>query len=229
MSWALWREFRMHNLVRRYLYFLLGLAINSFGIAFITKSALGTSQISSVPYVFSLQFTQFSFGGWSFIMNMAYIFLQIAILRKKFQPIQLLQIAVNVLFSSFIDVGILLLQWFNPVSWPLRLASLAIGCVILAIGISIEVAPGVVVVPGEGIVRTISQVKGWDFGVVKIAFDLTLICIALIFSLLFFHGLRGLGLGTLISALTVGKLVSVVNHKFPLIDHIRKLAVVPAE
>ena len=31
----------MHNLVRRYCYFLLGLAINSFGIAFITKSALG--------------------------------------------------------------------------------------------------------------------------------------------------------------------------------------------
>ena len=63
------------NLFRRYLYFLLGLAINSFGIAFITKSALGTSQISSVPYVFSLQFPLLSFGAWSFIMNMAYILL----------------------------------------------------------------------------------------------------------------------------------------------------------
>ena len=51
----------MHNLVRRYCYFLLGLAINSFGIAFITKSALGTSQISSVPYVLSLQYPQLSF------------------------------------------------------------------------------------------------------------------------------------------------------------------------
>lgn len=219
----------MRNLVRRYLYFLLGLAINSFGIAFITKSALGTSQISSVPYVFSLQFTQLSFGGWSFIMNMAYIILQIVILRKKFQPIQLLQIVVNVVFSCFIDAGMFLLQWFNPVSWPLRLLSLAVGCVILAIGISIEVAPDVVVVPGEGVVRTISQVKGWDFGIVKIAFDMTLICVALIFSLFFFHGLQGLGLGTLISALTVGKLVSVVNQKFPLVEHIRKLAVVPAE
>lgn len=219
----------MHNLVRRYLFFCLGLAINSFGIAFITKSALGTSQISSVPYVLSLRFDQLSFGGWSFILNMVYILLQIVILGKKFQPVQLLQIAVNVVFSAFIDVGMFLLQWFDPVSWPMRLISLAIGCVILAVGISIEVAPDVVVVPGEGIVRTISQVKGWEFGTVKIAFDLTLICIALIFSLLFFRGLQGLGLGTLISALTVGKLVSISNKKFPLVSYIRSLTAVPVQ
>ena len=191
----------MHNLVRRYCYFLLGLAINSFGIAFITKSALGTSQISSVPYVLSLQYPQLSFGGWSFVMN--------------------------VLFSAFIDVGMFLLQWFQPVSWPLRLVSLAVGCMILAVGISIEVAPDVVVVPGEGAVRTLSQVTGIEFGTVKIAFDMTLICIALVLSLLFFHGLQGLGIGTLVSALTVGKLVSVVNKHFPLIDHIRRLAAAP--
>lgn len=40
----------------RYLFFTLGLLINSFGIAFITKSSLGTSQISSLPYVLSLRF-----------------------------------------------------------------------------------------------------------------------------------------------------------------------------
>ena len=217
----------MHNLVRRYCYFLLGLAINSFGIAFITKSALGTSQISSVPYVLSLQYPELSFGGWSFVMNMVYIVMQILILRKKFEPVQLLQIVVNVLFSAFIDVGMFLLQWFQPVSWPLRLVSLAVGCMILAVGISIEVAPNVVVVPGEGIVRTLSQVTGIEFGTVKIAFDMTLICIALVFSLLFFHGLQGLGIGTLVSALTVGKLVSVVNKHFPLIDHIRRLAAAP--
>ena len=40
-----------NNLILRYVFFFLGLAVNSFGIAFITKSALGTSPISSVPYV----------------------------------------------------------------------------------------------------------------------------------------------------------------------------------
>ena len=35
---------------------MLGILINSFGIAFITKAALGTSPISSLPYVLSKKF-----------------------------------------------------------------------------------------------------------------------------------------------------------------------------
>lgn len=78
----------MNKTILRYFYFLLGLFINSFGIAFITKSALGTSQISSIPYVFSLYFTNLSFGTTTFIFNMIYILLQIMILRKNFRPFQ---------------------------------------------------------------------------------------------------------------------------------------------
>ena len=51
----------MSTLIKRYFFFTLGLIINSFGVAFITKSALGTSQISSIPYVLSLKFTNLSF------------------------------------------------------------------------------------------------------------------------------------------------------------------------
>lgn len=51
------------NILKRYLVFIFGLAINSFGIVFITKSALVTSKISSVPYVLSLKFDRLSFGG----------------------------------------------------------------------------------------------------------------------------------------------------------------------
>ena len=56
----------MSTLIKRYFFFILGLIINSFGVAFITKSALGTSQISSIPYVLSLKFTNLSFGQKGF-------------------------------------------------------------------------------------------------------------------------------------------------------------------
>ena len=52
----------MKKWIYRYVFFILGVAINSFGIAFVTKSAMGTSQISSIPYVFSLEFPSISFG-----------------------------------------------------------------------------------------------------------------------------------------------------------------------
>lgn len=215
----------MNKTILRYFYFLLGLFINSFGIAFITKSALGTSQISSVPYVFSLYFTHISFGMMTFIFNMIFIIIQIIILKKDFQPIQFLQILANIIFSSFIDISMYLMNWFQPETLLIRIISLIIGCIILAFGISIEVAPNVIMVPGEGIVKAISDVTNKDFGMVKICFDITLIIIASLCSFFFFHSLQGVGLGTVVSALTVGKFVSLVNEYFPLIQHIQKLSI----
>ena len=72
----------------RYFYFFLGIIINSFGIAFITKSNLGTSQISSIPYIFSLEYTDFSFGLTTFI-SVSYTHLDIDI--KKDSLVVLIQ------------------------------------------------------------------------------------------------------------------------------------------
>ena len=52
-------------------------------------------------------------------------------------------------------------------------------------------------VPGEGIVQAIAVVTGRQFGNVKTAFDATLVSTALLLSLLFFHRLQGLGIGTI--------------------------------
>ena len=161
----------MSTLIKRYFFFILGLIINSFGVAFITKSTLGTSQISSIPYVLSLKFTNLSFGQTTFIFNMLFILIQLLILKKDFHPIQFLQVLANILFSFFIDISMLVLAWLNPQTLPLRILSLLIGCAILAIGISVEVAPDVIKVPGEGIVHAISRVSGIEFGKVKIRFD----------------------------------------------------------
>lgn len=213
----------MKNLPFRYFYFTVGLALNSFGVAFITKSALGTSQISSIPYVFSLRFEDLSFGVFTFILNVVFILLQIIILRRDFRPVQFLQVAANLLFSAFIDVSMYLLSWFSPEALLARSVSLILGCAILAAGISIEVAPNVIVVPGEGIVRAISKASGREFGKVKVAFDITLIAVALTCSLVFFHQLRGLGIGTVVSAVIVGRFVSLFDRKLPLIRRIRRL------
>ena len=94
----------------------------------------------------------------------------------------------------------------------------------LAFGISIEVAPKVLMVPGEGIVQAIAAVSGWRFGSVKVCFDATLVATALVLSLLFFHRLQGLGVGTILSALAVGRIVNLYNRRLPLISRISALA-----
>lgn len=76
-------------IIRRYLLLLVGLAIMAFGVAFSIKASLGTSPISSVPYVVSL-FAPLTVGTATIIMHCVFILLQILILRKKYHPIQLM-------------------------------------------------------------------------------------------------------------------------------------------
>ena len=214
----------MSRQIERLVWFSAGILINSFGIVLITKGALGTSQISSIPYVLSLQVPSISFGMFSFIMNMVYIVLQALLLRKQFKPFQLLQIVVNVVFSASIDVFMAMLSFYAPQQLFTRVLSAIAGCIVLAFGISVEVAPDLIMVPGEGIVAAISKVSGWRFGSVKVAFDVTLILIAALLSWLFFGNIVGVGVGTLLSAVSVGQFVNLINRHVPLLQHIRALA-----
>lgn len=216
----------MRNWVYRYLWFTIGVIINAFGVAIITKAALGTSPISSVPYVLSLRFP-WSLGQFTFVFNLLFIAAQVVLRGRNFPPIQFLQIVVNLVFSAFIDVGMKLLWWFEPDFLPVKLVALVLGCAVLGCGISIEVAPDALLVPGEGLVGTLSEKLNKRFGSVKIGFDLTLVAIALILSFIFFRGINGLGLGTIISALIVGRFVNLCNAHLPLIARIRLLRAVP--
>ena len=204
----------MKHLFRRYACFLLGVVINSFGISFITLAALGTSPISSVPYVFSLRFSP-TLGQFTFGMNLLFILLQIVLLRRNFQKIQLLQIAVNLLFSAIIDVSMGLLAPFAPQGYGSELMWLLIGCAVLAFGIYLEVSPKVLMVPGEGLVQALSQVSGVEFGSVKVGFDVSLMTFSAVCSFFFFQGLQGVGLGTLLSAILVGLIVKLYRRMLP--------------
>ncbi|MDY3118412.1 MAG: DUF6198 family protein [Peptoniphilus sp.] len=210
------------KIAERWCWFLFGLIINAFGIAFITKGDLGTSQISSIPYVLSLEFSAISFGGMTFLINMLFILLQALLLGREFQPFQLLQIVANVLFSGCIDVGMAALFWLHPMGFLQRILCVVVGCIILALGICVEVAPDVVTVPGEGIVKVIAHVSNKEFGKVKGAFDVTLIATASALSLIFFHTLRGVGVGTVVSACLVGPMTTAFK-KLPFIRHIYAL------
>lgn len=211
------------HLLRRYLWFILGVAINSFGVAFITKAALGTSPVSSVPYVLDLAFPP-TLGEFTFVLNTLYVLIQVALLRRDFKPFQLFQLLVNVVFSALIDVSMMLLWWLEPTGIVAQVISLLVGCAILAFGIAVEVAPNVIVVPGEGLVRTLSAVTSKPFGTCKVAFDVTLVALACMLSFAFFGRLNGLGLGTLVSALLVGRLCNLFNLHVPLIAQIAHLS-----
>ena len=144
---------------KRYLFFLAGLFINSFGVSFITKAALGTSPISSVPYTLSLGFSP-TLGMFTLYMSIVLILIQMILLRKDFPRQYLLQIPVSFLFSWFIDMTMELLGFLSPAAYPAKVICLLLGCAILGFGVFMEMAAGVVMLPGECFVNAISRNQG---------------------------------------------------------------------
>ena len=90
---------------KRYVLFVISLFISALGVAFTKHGELGVSPISSVANVMSIKLDFFSLGIWLIIWNCVLILGQILILRKKFKPIQLLQIPLSFLFGYFTDFG----------------------------------------------------------------------------------------------------------------------------
>ncbi|SFR69923.1 YczE/YyaS/YitT family protein [Anaeromicropila populeti] len=191
------------KLIKPYIVFLLGLYINSFGVSFITKSNLGTSPISSIPYVLSLGFTP-TLGEFTIVFSLVLIALQIAILRRNFQKIQLLQIPISIAFGYFIDSSMNLLSWIEPDKYIYKIASLLIGCVILGFGVYIEVIADVVMLPGEAFVKAVTMRIKAEFGIIKVCFDASMAFIAILISGILFHKISGVREGTIIAAFIVG-------------------------
>lgn len=193
-------------ILKRYLLLLVGLSIMAFGVAFSIKASLGTSPISSVPYVVSL-FTSLTVGTATITMHCVFILLQILILRKNYHPIQLMQLPVAFFFGYLTDFGVWAVRGIHcDTYWQQWLVCLA-GILLVAVGVSFEVKAGVIVVAGEGVVLAICKVfPKVKFGYMKVGFDVTLVIIACILSLSFTGQLQGVREGTVAAALLVGML-----------------------
>lgn len=188
---------------KRYIIFFIALFINSFGVALVTKASLGTSPISSLPYVLSLNFP-LTLGNFTILFSLFLILLQLLILKKNFKPEHMLQIPISILFGYFIDFSMILLGFVHPDTYLLKVLYLLLGCIVLGFGVYTEVLADVAMLPGESFVRAITVTYDREFGITKIIFDVSMTVCAAVLSFLFSHGLYGIREGTIIAALLVG-------------------------
>lgn len=188
---------------KRYGMFIAGVVFSALGISFITKAGLGTSPITSLAYVLTYLFPH-SLGFFTMIVNSCMFVIQALLLGKDLQPVQCLQIPAALLFSVCIDGWMGLFSGISPSGYGGQLLFLMIGCLSLGFGIALEVIPNVLVLPGEGVVRTIAGLTGWRFGRVKTGFDLGIVISALILSVAARGTVLGIREGTVIAALIVG-------------------------
>ena len=170
--------------------------IQSAGIALVVKSLLGTSPISSLPYVLSL-ISPFTFGQTTFAVNMVFVVFELLMLRRDFPAVFWLQIPVTILFGFCIDFFMNLFT-IVPDAYALKLLLCLLGTALVALGVAGQGIADVLMLAGEGAVYTFAHQFHIAFGKVKVGI------LAAIVSVLTMGTIEGIREGTLISALLTG-------------------------
>lgn len=199
------------ELLRRWLFLVVSLFVMALGVACSIQANLGTSPISSVPYAVS-RFTPLTVGTATIAMHCVFILIQILILRRRYDPVQLLQLPVAIVFGYLTDLAVWAVGSLKPAAyWQQWLLCLA-GIALVGVGVSGEVTAGVVTLAGEGVVLAVCQAAPVKFGTMKVIFDVTLVLTACVLSLLFLGHIAGVREGTVAAALLVGQAARRMNR-----------------
>lgn len=227
------RKTRVLSFCWQHLLLLCSLYLMTLGVALCVESRLGSSVISSVPFVLSLAgdagapVPRWTIGGYTIGMNFLFVFLQILILRRRFEAVQLFQLVIGFVFGWLIDLNMWVVGGADySALWVQGVAQFA-GCTVMGAGIALEVRCGSVTMPGEGITIALSRVTGRPFAKVKIVVDTALVFAAVGLGYLFFGGWlwNVVGVGTLFAMFYVGLVVKFVSPHLGWFD--RLLGYVP--
>ncbi|MDD4010382.1 MAG: DUF6198 family protein, partial [Fermentimonas sp.] len=171
----------------RILLLIAGIFIIGHGVALSIRSDLGTSPISSIPYVLNLIIPNITVGTFAIIINTLMVLIQVIILKNKSGINQLIQIPLLIFFGLSIDLNLYLTQSLVPDNYLWQLLTVILGCFVMAFGIFLELKADVGYLPGEGLTLVISEAFNMNFGKTKVSIDTSFVILSVI--LLFtFHG-----------------------------------------
>jgi len=204
-----------NKLIRGYILFVVGLFIAAIGVALSTKSGLGTSPVSSVPYSVSLINDFFTLGGWINLWSVIQISIQIILLRRKCNIFEIvIQTLLAFSFGYMTNFGCSLLKGINAEDYGVRMGLLIASCFVLAFGIWLQLKGGVAMLPGEAMNRAISTVTNQKYENIKIIIDVLYIVIAVIICMVFIGELKGVREGSIIAAFSIGFIIKLYNFVF---------------
>lgn len=196
--------------IRGELALLVVILINSLGVVLMLHSGSGISAISSVPYAFTDVFPKFSLGTWTYIFQ-GLLVLSLMIMRKKFVPPYLFSFVVGFAFSEMLDIH---KEWVDalPTSMTERVLYFVISYLLLCIGIALSNRCGLPIIPTDLFPRELSEITSIKYSRIKVSFDVICLTVTALMTGLILGHLDGLGIGTILAAFTMGKVIGWIGE-----------------
>jgi len=189
--------------------------INSFAVYLMLHSLGGMPSISSVPYIISEVYPVASLGAWTYLFQTVLVAILIAMRLQKgekgYVVYYLCSFLVGGLFSVMMDIHAL---WIGrlPQTFFLCIFYFGVSFLALAFGIALSNYCKMPIIPTDLFPRELTLILGQPYKQVKTRFDIGCLVFTLFWGLIALHDLRGIGLGTVLCALTLGKIISAIGN-----------------
>jgi len=193
-------------------FYLAGMMILSLGLTLNTQTNLGVSPINSVPFCAS-RILSISYGDASFAVYCVFVALQLLLREKSAYPSILLQLPLSLLFTRMLNLYVALLPVSFSALWQNVLLLIA-ALVLSGIGAAMMLVTRLIPTPGDGIVQTIADRLSIETGLAKNGFDLLSVAVTFTMGAVSGNFLYGIGPGTLLAMVLVGRVISLFNKLF---------------
>ncbi|TSI08679.1 YitT family protein [Lysinibacillus sp. BW-2-10] len=200
--------------MKRIVLYVIGLFFLALGVGFSIQAALGVSPVSSLAYAFALT-TGLSVGIMTIVANILFIILQ-AILKKRIQYKEYgIQLLVTFLFGFYMDLSLYLVRLLPiPETLWARWIFLIISLFVVSIGLLGYFNAKLPLMPYDALTFVISERFQLQFTKAKITSDLVNVCVAGLICLIFIHAFGSIGIGTLVAAYFIGKILGFFMSRF---------------
>lgn len=200
----------------------VGLFMLALGIDLTILADLGTDALTSPALAASTLLEPihpfFSVGNTLICLHVLLILSQIALLRRNYEPVQLLQVVMSLTLGFMVDALLPCVKTLPVPDYMAQLGYTLLACVVCAFGIFSFVKANLMPLPAEGFCVALSRTFSLKFSLVKVGLDCAMVIVAVIFSLIFLGEVVGVREGTLICATTIGLIIGLFFHIFPYWD-----------
>lgn len=201
---------KQKHIPARCFFYLFGMLVLAMGLILNIKAGLGSSAIMSVAYTIS-EGAGVNLGDMTFVIYCLFIAAQMIINGKDRSWPDLLQLPLSLVFTRFMNLFKAVIPYEHGYL-PTDLLVLLAGIVLTGIGAAMTVDMQLIPNSGDGIVNSIARRCGRELGFTKNIFDCGCVAVSLLVGAFFGDPLLGIGLGTVISMLGVGRVVAAFNH-----------------
>jgi uncharacterized membrane protein YczE len=133
---------------------------------------------------------------------------------KKFKKNFVFSIATVMIYGVFLDIWSKVLSCIPTETLLVRIILFLFGKVICSTSIAFFLHTYFPLEVYEVFVKEMAEKFKFNIGAVKVVFDCSCLVLAIVMSVVFFGELRGIGVGTLITAFTEGILVNKINKLY---------------